>query len=65
MSGSNATTCEEQGRGARAGCGEPPCPVCGGPLVPLRGEYRCSRCRFSLCVGCEAEGVPAAAEASD
>ena len=29
------------------------CPVCGGVLVPLRGQWRCSRCQFSLCVGCE------------
>jgi len=30
------------------------CPVCSGPLVPLRGTYRCTRCCYSLCVGCEA-----------
>jgi hypothetical protein len=29
------------------------CPVCGGGLVPLRGQWRCSRCFFALCVGCE------------
>jgi hypothetical protein len=34
--------------------GEPPCPVCEGPLIPLRGVFRCSRCYFSLCLGCEA-----------
>jgi hypothetical protein len=34
---------------------DPACPVCSGVLVPLRGLYRCSRCSFSLCVGCEAE----------
>jgi hypothetical protein len=30
-----------------------PCPMCGGGLVPLRGQWRCSRCYFSLCAGCE------------
>jgi hypothetical protein len=33
--------------------GPPPCPVCAGLLVPLRDQYRCSRCFFSFCVGCE------------
>ena len=32
----------------------PCCPVCNGQRVPLRGAYRCSRCMFILCVGCEA-----------
>lgn len=31
-----------------------PCPVCGGGLVPLRGSWRCGRCAFVVCVGCEA-----------
>jgi hypothetical protein len=31
----------------------PPCPMCGGGLVPLRGLWRCSRCYFALCAGCE------------
>jgi hypothetical protein len=65
MSASDAKAHEEQGRGGRAGCGQPPCPVCGGPLIPLRGQYRCSRCLFSLCVGCEPEEVPASAETGD
>jgi hypothetical protein len=34
------------------------CPMCGGMLVPMRDQYRCSRCFFSLCVGCEPEDVP-------
>jgi hypothetical protein len=29
------------------------CPVCNGSLILLRGDYRCSRCHFTLCVGCE------------
>jgi hypothetical protein len=31
----------------------PPCPVCSGPLVCLRNQYRCSRCYYCFCVGCE------------
>jgi hypothetical protein len=31
----------------------PLCPVCGGVLVPMRTAWRCSRCYFSLCAGCE------------
>ena len=33
--------------------GRPCCPVCNGPLVPLRDAYRCARCLFTLCVGCD------------
>ena len=29
------------------------CPVCGGSLVPLHNAYRCSRCCYHLCAGCE------------
>jgi len=29
------------------------CPACGAALIPLRGQWRCSRCYFMLCVGCE------------
>jgi hypothetical protein len=29
------------------------CPVCAGRLVYLRSQYRCSRCCYSFCVGCE------------
>jgi hypothetical protein len=31
----------------------PSCPMCGGVLVPTREAWRCSRCYFSLCEGCE------------
>jgi hypothetical protein len=31
----------------------PPCPVCSGALVPLHNLYRCSRCFYTLCAGCE------------
>jgi hypothetical protein len=31
------------------------CPICGGTLAPLRNVWRCSRCYFSLCIGCEGE----------
>jgi hypothetical protein len=40
----------------------PACPVCSGPLVPLRGFARCARCFYTLCDGCDPagdEGVPA------
>jgi hypothetical protein len=29
------------------------CPVCSGSLVPLHNSYRCSRCAYHLCAGCE------------
>jgi hypothetical protein len=32
----------------------PRCPVCSGSLLPLRNVYRCTRCSFHLCAGCEA-----------
>jgi ribosomal protein S27AE len=31
----------------------PGCPICGGSVVPTGMRYRCGRCGFSLCVGCE------------
>jgi hypothetical protein len=38
---------------------QPSCPVCSGPLVPLRGAFRCVRCSFTICEGCEGgEGEP-------
>ena len=39
------------------------CPVCNGLLIPVRGACRCSRCYFSLCVGCEGESGYEQAEA--
>lgn len=33
----------------------PQCPYCGGSLVPLRGQFRCLRCSFALCEGCETQ----------
>jgi hypothetical protein len=32
------------------------CPACAAPMVPLRGQYRCTRCYFTFCVGCEDGG---------
>lgn len=29
------------------------CPACAAPMLPLRGQYRCSRCYFTFCIGCE------------
>lgn len=34
---------------------QPPCPVCGGPLILLRDYYRCSHCRHSFCESCEGD----------
>jgi len=30
------------------------CPLCGGVLMPLPGAWRCGRCGYALCLGCEA-----------
>jgi hypothetical protein len=38
-------------------CVQPTCPVCTGLLIPLGELWRCSRCCFTLCEGCE--GGPA------
>lgn len=32
-----------------------PCPVCGGILLPTRGQMRCRRCTFTLCLSCEVD----------
>jgi hypothetical protein len=32
---------------------QPICPVCGGHFVPLGGLWRCTRCSFTTCEGCE------------
>jgi hypothetical protein len=32
------------------------CPVCSGSLVPLHNFYRCSRCSYHICAGCEQTG---------
>jgi len=32
------------------------CPCCAGPLVPLRGSFRCGRCHYTFCIGCENDG---------
>ncbi len=45
--------------------GGPACPMCGGGLVPLRGAWRCSRCYFALCAGCEPGVGYEPAEGSD
>lgn len=37
---------------------EPGCPVCGGILIELRGLVRCTRCHFSMCLGCDGGGGP-------
>jgi hypothetical protein len=51
----SVTTAERSREGvARRG---PHCPICTGVLVPLREAYRCSRCFFTLCFGCEAPSL--------
>jgi hypothetical protein len=38
------------------------CPVCNALMVEQRGNWRCSRCSFSLCLSCGAgydeDGLP-------
>jgi DNA-directed RNA polymerase subunit RPC12/RpoP len=29
------------------------CPMCSALLVPLHNSYRCSRCSYHFCLGCE------------
>lgn len=29
------------------------CPLCGALLLPLAGQVRCTRCRFTLCTDCD------------
>ncbi len=41
------------------------CPVCGGPCTPTRDGFRCARCHFSLCVGCEPGDRPEPADGDD
>ena len=31
----------------------PACPACGGVLTEARSLWRCPRCSYSLCEGCE------------
>jgi hypothetical protein len=31
------------------------CPACGGFLAEMRGFWRCLRCSFAICSGCEGE----------
>jgi hypothetical protein len=33
------------------------CPFCEGVLVPQRDVYRCPRCCFSICPGCDVVGL--------
>ena len=33
------------------------CPFCDGVLVPWGGSYRCVRCCFTICPGCEVEAT--------
>ncbi len=49
---------DESTRTATPTQSQPRCPVCNGPLFPLRDSYRCARCSYSLCVGCETQQGP-------
>jgi hypothetical protein len=53
MPSSNGPAAEERSGGIVSACCPPRCPLCSGALVPLRGQYRCSRCYFAICAGCE------------
>jgi hypothetical protein len=44
---------QERAQDSPGGAPSPRCPVCSGALIPLRSQYRCTRCYYSLCVGCE------------
>jgi hypothetical protein len=50
---------EEYATENRRACQQPRCPMCGGVMFPLGEHYRCSRCFFDLCVGCEGFEVSA------
>jgi tRNA(Ile2) C34 agmatinyltransferase TiaS len=32
---------------------QPLCPICGGVFLRLGGGFRCTRCQFATCEGCE------------
>jgi hypothetical protein len=44
---------ESSSHDERASVSQPQCPVCNASLIPLRNHYRCARCCYSICVGCE------------
>ena len=31
----------------------PQCPICNGSLIETKGMFRCVRCNFSFCAGCD------------
>ncbi len=58
-------TCSPQEERPECAGGErpPQCPVCSGLLIPLRNVYRCARCCYSICAGCEGgESFPPAGD---
>ena len=57
-----AMTCDPQPRvpNVRGGGEGQSCPCCGGPLLPTRAAWRCGRCSFCLCAGCEPGPAPPA-----
>lgn len=41
----------------------PRCPLCSGFLIPLPRAYRCSRCCYHHCIGCEASDAATPSDA--
>jgi hypothetical protein len=41
------------------------CPYCDGTLIPLSGAFRCMRCCFSICPGCDDPGILQSSGGSD
>lgn len=48
---------EEQSRDSPGHPSGPWCPVCSGALIPLRNLYRCARCYYSACAGCDDSAI--------
>jgi hypothetical protein len=64
MNGTNGVGTQERVC-VRPGTAAGACPVCRGPLLPLRGFSRCLRCGYALCAGCEPPEVPEPASDQD
>jgi hypothetical protein len=55
---------DRPGPGNSAAGNQPWCPVCHGQLLYLRGQFRCSRCYFSLCLDCDSGSALNVADAA-
>jgi hypothetical protein len=58
MGSSDRRAWEEKARADEGAARAAPCPICGSALIHLRGQARCARCSFTLCLGCEAPALP-------